>query len=127
MLVTVWAISVANILYLLTLALGNNIQKMSNNENQSISKRCHQDLNSVANILKLSPAVSQQHHSVTNMTIAIYDKWFITNGWGYWAMNPQRLGPTRRAGSDEQLAIDSACFKSLNVIILDKSSINFVH
>jgi len=58
------------------------------------------------------------------------------------AINPQRLGilsgESQAVGAqpqvgpvpDEQLAaIDSAyvCFKSLNVIILDKSSINFVH
>ena len=36
------------------------------------SKRCHQDLNSVANILKLSPTVSHQNHSVTN-TVAPYN------------------------------------------------------
>ena len=41
------------------------------------SKRCHQDLNSVANILKLSLTVSHQHHNVTNMTVAACD--FITN------------------------------------------------
>ena len=33
------------------------------------SKRCHQDLNSVDNILNLPPTVSHQHHNVTNMTI----------------------------------------------------------
>ena len=35
------------------------------------SKRCHEDLNSVANILKMSPTVSHQHHNVTNMTVAL--------------------------------------------------------
>ena len=54
MLVTVLAILVTNILYLLTLASGTNIQK------------CHQDLISVAYKLKLSPTVSCQHHNVTN-------------------------------------------------------------
>ena len=29
----------------------------------------YQDLNSVANILKLSSTVSHQHHDVTNMTV----------------------------------------------------------
>ena len=57
-LVTVSAISVTNILYFLTLVLGTNVQK------------CHQDLNSVANILKLSPTVSYQHHNVTHITVA---------------------------------------------------------
>ena len=33
-------------------------------------KRFHQDLNSVANILKLSSTVSHQHPNVTNMTVA---------------------------------------------------------
>ena len=58
MLVTVLVISIISILYPLTLALGTNI------------KRCHQDLNSVANNPKLSPTVSHQHHNITNMTVA---------------------------------------------------------
>ena len=47
----------------------------------STSKRCHQDLNFVANILKLSSTVSQQHHNVSNMTVAVGDKFemFITS------------------------------------------------
>ena len=61
MLVTVL---VTNILYLLTLASGTNIQ------------RCHQDLNSVPNILKLTLTVSHNHHNVTNMTVASF-----TNDW----------------------------------------------
>ena len=64
MLVTVSAISVINILFLLILAFGNNIQKMS----PSLGD---QDLNYVANILKLSPTVSHQHHNVINMTVAV--------------------------------------------------------
>ena len=35
------------------------------------SKWCHQDLNSVASILKLSTTSSHQHQNVTNMTIAV--------------------------------------------------------
>ena len=58
MLVTVFAILVIKILYYITLVSGTNTQKIS------------PDLNSVANILKLSPAVSHQHHNVTNMTVA---------------------------------------------------------
>ena len=65
MLVTVLAISVTNILYLLTLALGTNIQKMSSRS-------------SVASILKLSPTVS--HHNVTNMTVAKHHSLILNFG-----------------------------------------------
>ena len=34
------------------------------------NSRCHQDLDSVAKILELSPTVSHQHHNVTDMTVA---------------------------------------------------------
>ena len=64
MLVTILIMLVTNILYLLT------------------SKRCHQDLNSVANILKLSPTVSHQHHNVTNMTVAENLTWIFSITFG---------------------------------------------
>ena len=32
----------------------------------------HRDINSAANILKLSPTASHQHHSVINMTVVIF-------------------------------------------------------
>ena len=35
------------------------------------SKRCHNDLNYVTYMLKLSPTLSHQHHNVTNMTVAM--------------------------------------------------------
>ena len=49
----------------------SSISRLSKRRAQtSTGKRCHQDLNSVANILKLSPTVSYQHHNVTNNTMS---------------------------------------------------------
>ena len=70
-----------NLKMLVTLASSSNIQNGSYyrvetffDEEDTItrtsSKRCHQDLNSVANILKLSPTVSHQHQNITNMPVA---------------------------------------------------------
>ena len=39
---------------------------------QFYAKRCHQYLDPVAKIRKLSPTLSHQHHNVTNMTVAVY-------------------------------------------------------
>ena len=46
--------------------LSLNISVDSGASNQKMSP----DLNSVANILKLSPTVSHHHHNVSNMTVA---------------------------------------------------------